>query len=140
MYNEKGQAAISTIAVFLVVLMVAGVIAFFMYILPTYNVWAAGKAGQAELQQADYTRQTKVVEARANLEAQKYNAEAEVARAQGVAQSNNIVKNSISEMYIRYLWVNTLDKTNNQIIYVPEGADGLPITEAGRAAPTTPSK
>lgn len=89
MYNEKGQAAIGTIAVFLVVLMVAGVIAFFMYILPTYNVWAAGKAGQAELQQADYTRQTKVVEARANLEAQKYNAEAEVARAQGVAQSNN---------------------------------------------------
>jgi hypothetical protein len=94
-------------------------------------VW---QAGEAELAQADYNRQTKVVEAQANLQAQKFNAESEVARAKGVAQANNIIKDSITEMYVRYLWVNTLDKTNNQIIYVPEGADGLPITEAGRAS------
>lgn len=138
MYNEKGQAGAAVIVVGFFILCI--VIAFFMWILPTYNVWAAGKAGQAELQQADFTRQTKVVEARANLEAQGLNAQAEVARAKGVAQSNNIVKNSISEMYIRYLWVNTLDNTNNQIIYVPEGADGLPITEAGRVVSPAPSK
>lgn len=131
-YNEKGQADAALIIVGFIILCV--VVAFFMWIIPNYSVWSAGKAGQAELQQADYTRQTKVVEAKANLEAQGYNAAAEVARAKGVAQSNNIVKNSISEMYIRYLWVNTLDSSKNQIIYVPEGADGLPITEAGRAA------
>lgn len=104
-----------------------------MWVMPTYTVWSAGKAGEAELAQADYNRQTKVVEAQANLQAQKFNAESEIARAHGVAQANNIIKDSITEMYIRYLWVNTLDKTNNQIIYVPEGADGLPLTEAGRA-------
>ncbi len=120
------------IGILVVFIILTGIVGFFMWVLPNYNVWSAGKAGQAELQQADFTRQTKVVEARANLEAQTYNAQAEVARARGVAQSNNIVKDSISEMYIRYLWVNTLDHTNNQIIYVPEGADGLPITEAGR--------
>ncbi len=135
MYNEKGQSAVALVITGFIILCV--VVGFFMWILPTYNVWSAGKAGQAELQQADYTRQTKVVEAQANLAAQKYNAQAEVARAQGVAQSNNIVKNSISEMYIRYLWVNTLDSSKNQIIYVPEGADGLPITEAGRAPATS---
>lgn len=120
----------------LVISSVIGLIIFFIIwilaVAPIYNVWAAGQAGKATLQQADFDRQTKVVEAKANEEAQVYNAEAEVARARGVAQANNIIKDSITEMYIRYLWVNTLDKTNNQIIYVPEGADGLPITEAGR--------
>lgn len=104
----------------------------FMFGLPVYNVWSASQAGKAELAHADFERQVQVVNAQANLQAQKYNADAEVARAGGVAQANNIIKDSITEMYIRYLWVNTLDKTNNQIIYVPEGQDGLPISEAGR--------
>jgi len=120
-------------------LILAAIVGFFMWVVPNYRVWSAAKAGEATLSQADYDRQTKVVEAKANEEAQVYNAQAEVARARGVAQANNIIKDSITEMYIRYLWVNTLDKTNNQIIYVPEGADGLPITEAGRTVPA-PSK
>lgn len=119
------------IIVFLILFAISG-----MFWRPLYNVWEQGQEGKAALAKADYDRQTKVVEAQANLAAQKFNAESEVARAQGVAQANNIIKNSITEMYIRYLWVNTLDKTNNQIIYVPEGTDGLPITEAGRTIPT----
>lgn len=108
-------------------------IAFLFWFFPIYNVWAAAQAGKAELSQADYNRQVQVVNAQANVQAQTYNADAEVARAKGVSQANDIIKNSITEMYVRYLWVQTLDKTNNQIIYVPEGQDGLPITEAGRA-------
>lgn len=124
----------------LIVVSILGlIIGFFMWVIPNYNVWASGMAGRATLQQADFDRQTKVVEAKANEEAQVYNAQAEVARAKGVAQANNIIKDSITEMYIRYLWVNTLDKTNNQIIYVPEGADGLPITEAGRVVTPAPT-
>lgn len=135
--NSSGGVVFGLIAGGLLVF--AAIVGFFMWIVPNYNVWSSGKAGQATLQQADYDRQTKVVEAKANEEAQVYNAQAEVARARGVAQANNIIKDSITEMYIRYLWVNTLDKTNNQIIYVPEGADGLPITEAGRSVAPTPA-
>jgi hypothetical protein len=105
----------------------------FMWIMPIYNVWSARQAGKATLAHADFERQTQVVNAQANLEAQKFNAEAEVVRANGVAQANNAIKDSITEMYVKYLWVSTLDKTNNQIIYVPLGSDGLPISEAGRA-------
>lgn len=130
MNNKNGQTAIIILVGFIILSIIVG---FFMWILPTYNVWSASKAGQAELAQADFNRQTKVVEAKANEEAQVYNAESEVARAKGVAQANNIIKDSITDQYIRYLWVQTLDKTNNQIIYVPEGTDGLPLTEAGRA-------
>lgn len=135
-YDEKGQTAIGILVGFIILVVV---VAFFMWMLPTYSVWERGQAGRAELSQADYNRQVQVVEAQANVQAQKYNAQAEVERAQGVAQANNVIKNSITDQYIRYLWVQTLDSSKNQIIYVPEGADGLPITEAGRANTGAPS-
>lgn len=125
--NNIGKIVISIIAGIIIL------IGALMWILPNYKVWAARQAGKATLAHADFERQTQVVNAQANLEAQKYNAEAEVVRANGVAQANNAIKDSITEMYVKYLWVSTLDKTNNQIIYVPLGADGLPVTEAGRA-------
>lgn len=114
-------------------LLAIGVILAFMFGIPTYNVWSAGMTGRATLSHADYERQVQVVNAQANLQAQNYNAQAEVIRAGGVAKANNIIKSSITQAYIEYLWVQTLDSTKNQIIYVPEGADGLPLTEAGRA-------
>lgn len=117
-------------------IVVVGLIGFFAlsaWIGPQYNVWNAAMTGQAELAQANYNRQTKVVEARANLEAQDYNAQSEVVRAKGVAQANNIIKDSITPEYIRYLWVQTLDKTSHDtIIYVPTEAN-LPLSEASRA-------
>lgn len=115
---------------------IALVVFFLVWVIaisPVYNVWVAGQAGKAELQHADFERQVQVVNAKANLQAQTFNAQAEVARAKGVAQANKIISGSITDQYIRYLWVQTLDNTKNQIIYVPLGADGLPITEAGRA-------
>jgi hypothetical protein len=105
---------------------------------PQYNIWASTLSGEAALKHAEYERQTRVVEAKANYESQKYNADSEVVRANGVSKANNIIKNSITDQYIRYLWVQTLDKgSHDQIIYVPTEM-GLPITEAGRGV--TPSK
>lgn len=109
------------------------VIGLSMAFLPIYSVWSAGQRGKAALNHADYERQVQVVNAQANLQAQKFNAESEVTRAGGVAQANALIKDSLTELYVKYLWVSTLDKTNNQIIYVPLGSDGLPVSEAGRA-------
>jgi hypothetical protein len=120
-----------TLAVGLIGLLAIAVIALFMWGLPVYGVWNAGQRGQATLKEADYSRQTKVVEAQANLEAEKLNAQAEVVRAGGVAKSNDIVKHSINDEYIRYLWVKTLDGAQKEIIYVPTEAN-LPLTEASR--------
>ena len=61
----------------------------------------------------------------------KKDAEIEVARAEGVAQSNVIIANSISENYLRYLWIQGLQKNELQVIYVPTEAS-MPIMEAGR--------
>ena len=115
---------------------IIGIVAFvaiLMTVIPIYSVWSARQAGKATLAHADFERQTQVVNAQANLEAQKYNAQAEVERAKGVAQANALIKDSLTDLYVKYLWVSTLDKTNNQIIYVPLGSDGLPVSEAGRA-------
>ncbi len=61
----------------------------------------------------------------------KKDAEIEVARAEGVAKSNVIIANSISEQYLRYQWIQGLQKNDLQVVYVPTEA-GMPIMEANR--------
>ena len=61
----------------------------------------------------------------------KKDAEIEVARAQGVAKSNEIIANSITEGYLRYRWIEGLQTNQMMVIYVPTEAN-LPIMEAGR--------
>lgn len=141
--DKKGQEYIRTRSevkimstiwgIFALLILVVGIVLGFMFGVPAYNVWNAGMTGRATLNQADYERQVQIINAKANQQAQQYNADSEVIRAGGVAKANNIIKSSITQAYIEYLWVQTLDSTKNQIIYVPEGADGLPLTEAGRA-------
>ena len=63
----------------------------------------------------------------------KKDAEIEVARAEGVAKSNQIIANSISDNYLRYKWIEGLQANDDMtVIYVPTEAN-LPIMEAGRA-------
>jgi regulator of protease activity HflC (stomatin/prohibitin superfamily) len=109
-------------------------IAFGLWGCPTYNVYQQRLAGEAELARAEYTRRTTVLEAQAKLDSASKLAEAEVARAQGVAQANKIIGESLkgNDAYLRYLWIDKLDSTHGQIIYVPTEA-GLPILEAGKS-------
>jgi regulator of protease activity HflC (stomatin/prohibitin superfamily) len=61
----------------------------------------------------------------------KKDAEIEVARAEGVAQSNTIISNSITDKYLRYQWIQGLQKNELQVVYVPTEAN-MPILEANR--------
>jgi len=65
------------------------------------------------------------------LDKAKKDAEIEVARAEGVAKSNTIIANSITEGYLRYQWIQSLKSSNLQVVYVPTEAS-MPIMEAGR--------
>lgn len=100
---------------------------------PMYNVWEQEKTGEAELARANQNRQIAVQEALAKKESAKNLAEAEVIRADGVARANKIIGDSLrnNEDYLRYLFVNNLEHTQNQVIYVPTEAN-LPILEANR--------
>lgn len=99
--------------------------------LPLYNVWRSNKMGVAEYVRAEQNRKIKIEEAKANLEAEKLNAQAEIERAKGAAEAIRIENGSITPTYIQYLWVRQQNaSTNNKIIYIPTEA-GLPILEAG---------
>ena len=102
-------------------------------VLPRYNVWQQGLAGQAELARAEQNRQIAVQEAQAKLDAATLLAQVEVERAKGLAKANEIIGESLrnNEAYLRYLYIDQLGQTDNQIIYIPTEA-GLPILEAGR--------
>lgn len=104
-----------------------------MWILPQYNVWQQGLAGEAELRRAEQNRKIAVMEAEAKKESAKWLAEAEVERARGVAEANKIIGESLkgNETYLRYLWVQGLQTNQMQVVYVPTEA-GLPILEAGK--------
>lgn len=63
------------------------------------------------------------------LEKAQKDAEIEVARARGVAESNEIIAGSITENYLRYLFVQGLQDGNSERIYIPTEAN-MPIFEA----------
>lgn len=89
---------------------------------PQYNVWQQSLSGKAELQKAEYTRQIAALDA-----------QAEIVRAEGVAKANSIVAQGLGgpEGYLRYLWIEKVAGSNNQLVYVPSEG-GLPLLEAGR--------
>lgn len=101
---------------------------------PYYNVWQQEMSGKAEYAKAEQNRKIKIEEAKANLEAEKLNAQAEIERAKGAAKAIEIENGSITPTYIQYLWVRqqNLSGENSKIIYIPT-ENGLPLLEAGRA-------
>lgn len=86
------------------------------------------------LYRASVEKRILVEQAKAEADAAVEYKRAEITRAEGVAAANIIVADSITEPYLRYLFVNNLGNTENQIIYVPTEAN-LPILEAGRLNP-----
>lgn len=99
-----------------------------------YNVWAEGMNGKAILAHAQYSKDVAIAEARAKMEAAELLAEAEIRRAHGIAEANNIIGASLknNDNYLRYLWIQNLENSKeHQVIYIPTEA-GLPILESQR--------
>ncbi|WP_302591294.1 hypothetical protein [uncultured Muribaculum sp.] len=106
------------------------------FIKPWYNVWSQEMEGKAEFAKAEQNRKIKIEEARANLEAEKLNAQAEIERAKGAAEAIRIENGSITPTYIQYLWVRQQSNLSNKtVIYVPTETN-LPILESTRMLTT----
>jgi len=136
-YEKKHQPPVSMKSrIWMTLLAIVGVgilISACGYTYPKYKVWVAEQSGMAEFVQAEQNRKITVLEAEAKLEAAKSLAAAEIQRAHGVAEANKIIGDSLkgNESYLRWLWIENLDKGGNSVIYVPTEA-GLPILEAGK--------
>ncbi|HEX8384826.1 MAG TPA: hypothetical protein VF576_01510 [Rubricoccaceae bacterium] len=97
---------------------------------PQYRVYSQEMRGRARLAEAGQDRQIAVLDA-----------EAEVARARGVAEANKIIGRSLegNDAYLRYLWIQNLNSGQGERIYIPTEA-GLPILEARPAQAPPPSE
>lgn len=97
---------------------------------PEYKVWEQSKAGEAALAKATQDRQIKVQEAEAEQEA-----------ASKQAEANRILGESIRQYpeSMEQKWVEAIEKTSNQVIYLPTEAS-VPITESARMAQKTQNK
>lgn len=134
MRNNKGSGDdASLVAGIFIVVFILGGIGGCMYVGPQYNVWNKSMEGQAELAQADYSKQVAVQAAKAKQDSAQYEAQAEIIRAGGVAKANEIIGKSLenNEAYLKYLWIHTMEDTHNQVIYVPTETN-LPILEAAK--------
>ena len=114
---------------------VAGVVAVILLLggilwgIPNYKVYARELNGKAQLREAEWNRQIAVQEAEALKESAKLKAEAEVIRAGGIAEANEIISRSLTKEYIQYKFVEGLNDGHTEVIYVPTEAN-LPILEA----------
>jgi uncharacterized membrane protein len=86
---------------------------------------------QLNLYKANTEKQSTIAVSKAKRDAAVFEKEAAITRAEGVAEANKIIANSITEEYIRWLYVDQLDTIEGQIIYIPTEA-GIPILEATR--------
>ena len=132
-YNEEKDEPKMAKIVICILAFIICIIIVSMAIGPYYTVWHSMMSGKAELAEANYNRQIAVVEAEAKKMSAEQLAEAEVARAIGVAQANEIIAKSITEQYLRYLWITEtagegVDKT---VVYIPTEGN-IPILEANR--------
>lgn len=118
----------------LVVAFLLALIILAMWGCPKYAVYSARKQGEAQLAHAQSSKEVAVAEAKAKMESATYEAQADTIRAHGIAASNQIIGNSLrqNEDYLKWLWIDELKDTKNQIIYVPDGHMGLPLLEANR--------
>ncbi len=120
---------IGTVIVWAIMIVVFGG----MYGCPRYNVWQQEMSGKAEFAKAEQNRRIKIEEAKANLGAEKLNAQAEVERAKGAAEAIKIENGSITPAYIQYLWVRQQNNLNDKtVIYIPTETN-LPVLEASRS-------
>lgn len=110
-----------------------------MFGLPLYNVWQQEMAGKAEMAKAEQNRKILIEEARARLEAEKLNAQAEVERAKGMAEAMKLENGTLNSTYNQYLFIRTLEKLADkgdlpQIIYIP--SEGLvPVMDVNKSVP-----
>lgn len=80
--------------------------------------------------EAKLTAEQKAEQKKFELQQAQKDAEIEVARAQGAAQAQKIIRETLSDSYLHYLWIRTLNENPN-VIYVATEAN-LPIFKASK--------
>lgn len=139
MNDNLGLTIVGVVAVIFLLL---GGVGGCMFGMPQYKIYKQTLQGEANLKQAEWERQIQIEDAKAKqisakmlgeaeLTKASYKAKSDSIRAIGTSNANKIIAKSLTPEYIRWLFVDQLDQTENQIIYIPTEGN-IPIMEAGR--------
>ncbi len=108
-------------------------VAFALWFIPTYRVWASQKSGEADLAQAHKEQQVQVAKAQGRLDAANLNKQAAVVEAEAVAAQIEKIGANLTkhDLYLKWQWIKMMEeRPESSVIYVPTEAN-LPILEAG---------
>jgi len=72
------------------------------------------------------TAEQQIEKRRFEVEVETQEANRKRVEAQGIADSNEIIANSLTQNYLTWYWIQNLD-SHNSVIYVPIGESGLPL-------------
>ena len=133
MKQKRAQTFVGTGTLITVAIIIMLVIGVAMWGMPKYRVYSLELRGKAALKEAEWSRQIQITEAQAQKDSATLKKETDIIRAEGVAESNKIIAESLTEEYIRWKWVEGLSDGSSEVIYVATEA-GLPILEANRIA------
>lgn len=124
--NYKRLAKWAVAAIVVTVIALSAVVVVWRLINPQLNLY-----------KANTEKQSQIAVSRAKADAAVFEKAAEITRAEGVSEANRIIASSITDEYIRWLYVDQLDRIEGQIIYIPTEA-AIPILEAGRSVEVGP--
>lgn len=100
-----------------------------MYFLPSY------RRNQVLLNERNQTtvNDIQIAQTEQLVKVQTQKAQIQIEEAKGIAESQNIIKTSLTPLYIQYLAIEAqkqqVNGQNHTIIYVPSGNNGIPLVQ-----------
>jgi regulator of protease activity HflC (stomatin/prohibitin superfamily) len=99
--------------------------------LPQYGVYSKSMNGKAQLMEAEYTRQTAVLEAQAKLDSAEKLKQVRITEAQGIAEANRIIGASLKNNpeYLTFLQIQNIQEgaeKGNKTYFVAPNQAGVP--------------
>lgn len=123
---QRGKTIVRFISI--IIASMTAITIILMTVIPWYKIWSKKMEARAAFVEAVTNKNILMIQAKANLEAQRLNSQAEVERAIGMAKAMEIEDDKLTREYIYYLWVRNIDKIQGQKIYIPTESQ-LPILE-----------
>lgn len=110
----------------------AVIISLLAFALPQYGVYTKSLNGKAQLMEAEYTRQTAVLEAQAKLDSAEKLKQVRITEAEGIAEANKIIGASLKNNpeYLTFLQIESIKEGaehGNKVYFVSPDQAGVPV-------------
>ena len=115
------------LSIVLVIVIVGAIIGGLMFGIPAFSRYQKRADANNEVQ----VNEIRIKQQEQLIQVEKQNAEIRVEEAKGIAESQNIINESLTGDYLQYLAIKAQEKMasspNHTQIYIPVGTNGIPL-------------